>query len=244
MGKGEEEIADRTLSVSNYFYCPKSPFLVQSGLLGSCKKSSPSHSSPRDISRSLSCCGAKARCIQVSSIHLWCDQQRNLLEFACHLCTRGHANLLCIVIATFSTPTLPVGSVPTTAFLLTVCSQDLPGAAGQHACSSAAVSLGAGSLWNSSDLSVTTLLPLLPLWFLSERVCVCVYLFAQLVLCSEYWQTVQTQQLCSPTVSQCVMRAWPFNGTLSCKFILPPPTPHLSINTMDEKCTYTKTQQN
>lgn len=78
MGKGEEEIADRTLSVSNYFYCPKSPFLVQSGLLGSCKKSSPSHSFPRDVSRSLSCCGAKACCTQVSSIHLRCDQQRNL----------------------------------------------------------------------------------------------------------------------------------------------------------------------
>lgn len=80
MGRGEEEIADRTLSVSNYFYCPKSPFLVQSGLLGSCKKSSPSHSSPRDISRTLSCCGAKARCIQVNSIHLRCNQQRNLLH--------------------------------------------------------------------------------------------------------------------------------------------------------------------
>lgn len=46
MGKGEEEIAHRTLSVSNYFYCPKSPFLVQSGLLRSCKTSSPSYSSP------------------------------------------------------------------------------------------------------------------------------------------------------------------------------------------------------
>lgn len=73
MGKAEEEIADRTLSVSNYFYCPKSPFLLQSGLLGSCKKSSPSHSSPGDLSRPLSCCGAKACCI-----HLASDQQRHL----------------------------------------------------------------------------------------------------------------------------------------------------------------------
>lgn len=73
MGKGEGEIADRTLSVSNYFYCPKSPFLVQSGLLGSCKKLSPSHSSPRDASRALSCFGAKACCFQVSSVHLRCE---------------------------------------------------------------------------------------------------------------------------------------------------------------------------
>lgn len=80
MGKGEEEIAARTLRVSNYFYYPKSPFLVQSGLLGSCKKLLPSHSSPRDVSKSLLCCGAKACHIQVSSVHLRSDQQPNLLR--------------------------------------------------------------------------------------------------------------------------------------------------------------------
>lgn len=42
MGEGGEEIADWTLRVSNYFYCPYSPsFLAQSGLLGNSKKCSP-----------------------------------------------------------------------------------------------------------------------------------------------------------------------------------------------------------
>lgn len=95
MGKGEEEIADRALSVSNYFYCLKSPFFVQSGLLGSCKKLFSSHSSPRDLSRSLSGCRAKACCIQVRSIQRGCDQQGSL------------------------TPTPTAASVPPTVFLLT-----------------------------------------------------------------------------------------------------------------------------
>lgn len=106
MGKGEEEIAARTLRVSNYFYYPKSPFLVQSGLLGSCKKLFPSHSSPRDISKSLLCCGAKA----------------------CHIAFSYEV----ISSLIFSTPALTAGLVPATAFLLMLSNQDFPGSAGQH----------------------------------------------------------------------------------------------------------------
>lgn len=144
-GKGGEEIADWTLRVSNYFYCPKSPFLAQSGLLGSSKKYSPCHSSPKEMSRSLSCCGVKT-CLHVSSIIIQ----------------------LCSIIP--STP------APTTAY----------GPSSHFVCEYALRCMFVfKSTWNSPrpicDHSF-------PLTAITVSVSACMYLFAQLVLCSLYWQ--------------------------------------------------------
>lgn len=77
MGKGKEEIADWTLGVSSYFYCPKSPFLALSGLLGSSKKCSLYHSSPKEMSRSLSRSGGKTCCLKKSTA-LFLQPQRSV----------------------------------------------------------------------------------------------------------------------------------------------------------------------
>lgn len=192
MSKGEEEIAARTLRVSNYFYYPKSPFLVQSGLLGSCKKLFPSRSSPRDISKALLCCGAKVCHIQVSSVHLRSDQQPNLL----HPHTDRWLG--------------PSNCFPPEAFkprFSWICRS-------AYVCSSALVSLGAGSQTASTCL--------LPLCSSCSHCgfCLSVYLFAQLFsfFAADIGSTIQTQQLWSPTAGRCVMRARPFNVRTSCSY--------------------------
>lgn len=194
MGKGEEEIAARTLRVSNYFYCPKSPFLDQSELLGSCKKSFPSQSSPRDISRSLLCCGPKACRIQVSSLHLQNDQQPNLL----------HPHTYRWLSPSNCFP--PDAFEPRSSWIFRSA----------YACSSVPVSLGAGS-----QTAQTCLLPLCSSCsHCGFCLSVCVYLFAQLFsfFAADIGSTIQTQQLWSPTASRCAMRARPFNVRTSCSY--------------------------
>lgn len=103
-GKGGEEIADWTLRVSNYFYCPHSPsFLAQSGLLGSSKKCSPCHSSPQGDAQ--------------VSVTLWGE---NMLS----ACQQHYPTIVIISTIIPSIPTLTTGMVKAGSFLMPLSNQD------------------------------------------------------------------------------------------------------------------------
>ena len=132
-----------------------------------------------------------------------------------------------------SSPTHSIGMVPVTTFFMLLSKQDLPGCVCQHM-----LVYMCWNVWLFQGLPET---PQPVCYHPAPLTAVKVSLWVHASICLHSWfctarigSTSQTQQLCSPTKSQRVMKAWPFDvrtsrsyrWTLHC-FLL------LSVNILD-----------